>query len=155
MFTVTGSIPVQDPGRDPNELPLDRAALWDGLVRKAEEPVRFVPSIESCRVLERGEGWLVREVVLLGEIVRERVSFHPRERVHFERLPGCRAQGTIDNIIEEDAHGALSLRFTFALEVEGLAHGSVEEQAFVDRMQDSYLAAIQATLDETRRLLAE
>lgn len=149
MFTVSDSLLVNPPG----EVPLDRAQLWEGLVRKAQDPIRFVPAISECRVLERGPDWFVREVVLRGERVRELVTYYPGEgRVFFQRLPGCSAQGTVENLIEEGPLGELRLRFTFHLTVAGLAPGSAEERRFAEEMRGSYLAAVGATLSETRRL---
>lgn len=132
---------------------LSRAELWAGLVRKAEDPLPFVPAISECRVLARGPGWLVREAVVRGERLRERVTFHPTERVRFERLSG-RARGTIENRIVPDASGGLLLAFTFELEVEGLAPGSAEERAWVDVMQASYREAVLQTLRATAALVA-
>jgi len=142
MFTVTGI-------EDANGLQLDQ--LWPALLRKAEEPMPFVPAISDCRVVARGAGWLVRDIVLRGEPVRERVTFEPTRRVHFERMSGA-ARGTIDNEIEGDDERGLRLRFTFHLAVAGLRHGSDEERAFAAAMGDSYLAAIRATLERARAI---
>lgn len=149
MFVVSDRRAVNPPGAPR----LDRAQVWEGLVLKAREPVRFVPAISRCRVLERGDDWFVREVVLRGETVQERVTYLPEEgRVRFQRLPGCAAQGEVENRIETDERGELWLRFSFQLEVEGLAPGSEDERRFAETMRGSYLAAIDATLAETRRL---
>lgn len=144
MFTVTGARPAGN---------LTRDRLWDGLLRKAEAPMPFVPAISACTVLERDADGLVREVVLRGDVVRERVTFEPRERVTFERLDGP-AWGRIENRIEPCPDGGLQLRFTFELSVDGLPAGSPEEDAYARRMAASYLAAVDATLAETRRLAA-
>ncbi len=146
MFTVTGRARSRD---------LTRAELWDGLVRKAEDPIPFVRAITACRVLDRGDGWLEREIVLRGDVVRERVTFaSSRDLVRFERLSGPVA-GTIENRIEEDGDGRLALRFTFRLEVDGLAAGSRDEAAYAARMKGSYLAAIRSTIARVRRIRAE
>lgn len=147
MFHVTGCEPVNPPGAPP----LTREALWSALVRKARDPVPFVPAISACRVLAEGPGWLEREAVIRGEPVRERVTFFPPERVRFERLSGG-ARGTIENRIEEDRDGALALRFSFDLEVAGLEPGSPAERAFADAMASSYLEAVAATLGRARAL---
>lgn len=130
---------------------LTRAELWRGLVRKAEAPVEFVNAITDCRVLERGDDWLVREIVLRGDRVRERVTFDPEREVRFERITGPVA-GTIVNRIERDERGRLSVRFTFRLEVDDLAPGSAAEARYAAQMKDSYLAAIRTTLARARLL---
>jgi len=142
MFTVTG---VEDAAG------LQLSQLWPALLRKAEEPMPFVPAISACEVLERGADFLVRDIVLRGESVRERVTFEPTRRVHFERMSGS-AMGTIDNEIEGDDASGLRLRFTFHLAVDGLLHGSDEERAFAELMGGSYLAAIRATLRRAREI---
>ena len=145
MFTVTGT-------EDATGLRLNQ--LWPALLRKAEEPVPFVPAISDCHVVERGPGYLVRDIVLRGENVRERVTFEPARRVHFERLSGA-ARGTIDNeIVGDDEHG-LRLRFTFRLSIDGIAHGSRAERRFAAVMGRSYLMAIRATLRRARTIALE
>ncbi len=144
MFVVTGVEAA--PG-------LSREELWAGLVLKAADPVPFVPAISECRILERRPDGFDREVVVRGERLKESVRFYPLETVRFERLSG-RARGTIENRIEEDPAGALALRFTFRLEVEGLRSSSPEEVAYAEGMRDSYLAAVKTTIAETRRRFA-
>lgn len=142
MFEVTG---VEDASG------LSLAELWPALLLKAQEPMPFVPAISACHVVERGADWLVRDIVLRGEPVRERVTFEPRRLVHFERVSGS-AMGTIDNEIEGDDEHGLRLRFTFRLAVAGLPHGSAEEREFAELMGSSYLAAIRTTLRRAREL---
>lgn len=140
MFVVTGSEVSND---------LDAKDLWSGLLKKAEDPVPFVRAITDCRVVERGDGWLVREIVLRGETVRELVTFEAENVVRFVRLSG-RVGGTIENRIERKDDGALGLRFSFHLEVKDLPAGSEAERVYAETMRDSYLAAIRSTIDRTR-----
>ncbi len=141
MIAVAHEVPAPE---------LSRADLWDGLVLKAREPMRFVPAITSCRVLEETEDGFVREIELRGELVRERVRFDPRSSVRFERLTG-RARGTIANVIVSDDAGELSLRFEFALEVQDLAPGGPEEAQYAARMASAYRGAVESTLREIVR----
>ena len=56
-------------------------------------------------------------------------------------------------IVELD-DGALGLRFTFSLDVDGLEEGSPEESAFAERMSQSYFQGVGTTLAEIRRQVA-
>jgi hypothetical protein len=147
MVRASRTIKVND---DPNEPPLTRSLVWRGLMMKAENPLPFVPVITSCKVVARGDGWLVREIVDRGDPISERVTFFPEQAVQFERTSG-RVLGTILNEIIED-EGALALRFTFSLAVEGVAAGSAEECQFAAEMEHGYLMAVATTLNAVRKL---
>lgn len=44
--------------------------------------------METCDVIERGDDWLIREIRIAGNTMREKVTFHPEHTVAFERLDG-------------------------------------------------------------------
>jgi hypothetical protein len=139
---------------DPAETPLSRSLVWRGLVMKAENPLPFVPVISSCKILERRDDGLVREIVDKGDTITEIVTFHPERRVKFERTSG-RVLGTILNEIIEDDDGDLALKFTFTLSVAGMAPGGAEENEFTGQMEAGYLMAVQATLKAMRILAGD
>jgi len=149
VISLSNVVRVNGPGES---VQLDRDAVWQGLLWKAEYPMPFVPSISACTVVERGEGWFVREILDFREPIRERVLLEPKQRVFFERVSG-RVRGTIKNEIEE-RDGELWLRFTFALEVDGAEPGGPEEQAVRDGMGDGYRAAVETTLAAVRRFVS-
>jgi hypothetical protein len=153
MIHVSKTVRV-NAGLAAGEPALDAHQLWHGLVMKAEDPIHFVRGIASCRILERFPDGILREVSLRGAAVRERVVYRPGEAVTFVRLNG-RELGMIRNEIVHDAEHGLCLRFTFDLEVEGIARGSAEESAFVQRMEANYAAAVQATVDRIRTLVKQ
>lgn len=153
MFSVEKTVPVN---ADPSDgVPvLDRSAVWQGLVMKAEDARPFVPVMEMCEVEERGDGWLVRAIRIGGQTMHERITFRPEHTVEFERLDGIE-RGTILNEILDDGAGGLALKFSFSLSREDMAHGSAEEAAYAAGMEGTYLKAVQSTLDTIRRLVAE
>ena len=151
MFTMSRAVPVNG---DPDDPVLTRNDVWKGLVMKAENALPFVAAMTYCEVLERGENELVREIEFKGDRAREHVTFEPEKKVQFDRLSG-RTMGTIQNEIEEDEEGNLSLRFTFALEVEGIPPDSDEERAYAEEMKEAYLCAVAATLGAIRRSTVE
>jgi hypothetical protein len=110
---------------------------------KAENALPFVPSMQSCTVLERTQTGLVREIVVRGDQFVERVTFTPQMQVLFERLDAAgNVVGWITNVISESDHGLL-LTFSFNVEVRG------------DTLKDSYVGAVQSTLAAVRRLVLE
>lgn len=148
MFTVSRTLPVND---DPTQPKLTRSQMWQGLVMKAENPVPFVESMTACTVVERTKDGLVRDFVSRGEPMRERITFHPQHKVVFERLKSS-AMGTILNEIVENEKGELCLKFTFTLEVAGMAHGSPEEKAYAETIGKSYQMAVNTTIAQLREL---
>jgi hypothetical protein len=150
MIFVSHALPVNSPG----EPLITRDALWDGLVRKAENALPFVPAITDCTVTARhSETVFDRDIVLQGEAFTERITLEHPHRVVFTRIAGP-VLGTIANEIEGDGPDELTLRFSFALVVAGEPGGSAGEQAHADRMTGMYRAAVAATLDAVRKIAA-
>jgi Domain of unknown function (DUF1857) len=147
MIFVTRRLPVNVP----DEPRLDRAAVWDGLVLKANNALPFVPSMTFCEVTQRhGDTVFDRDIDFRGERFTERITLEAPHRVVFTRIAGP-VLGTIANEIE-GTEDDLRLRFSFALVVTGVAGGSPAEKEYANSMTDDYLKAVAATLDAMRRL---
>ena len=96
MIFVTHSLPVNVPG----EPRLDRAAVWDGLVLKANNALPFVPSMTYCEVTRRHSDTVFdRDIDFRGERFTERITLEASHRVIFTRIAGP-VLGTIANEIE-------------------------------------------------------
>jgi len=150
MIYVTHTLPVNVVG----EPPLDRAAVWDGLVLKANNALPFVPSMTFCEVTTRhGDTVFDRDIDFRGQRFTERITLEAPHRVAFTRIAGP-VLGTIANEIEV-ADDDLHLRFSFALVVSGVEGGSAAEQEYADSMTGDYLKAVEATLNAMRRLAAD
>jgi len=150
MFKLSRTIPVNEPGQPK----LSRSDVWKGLVMKANNALPFVPAMKKCEVLEKGEGWLVRDVVVGNEALREKVTFEPERRVVFERVAG-NEPGRIENTLGEDAQGNLTLTFSFALTRKGLEGDAEAEKQHFAPMEGMYFGAVAATLAAVRRMVAE
>ena len=147
MIFVTHQLPVNADG----EPHLDRAAVWDGLVLKANNALPFVPSMTYCEVTQRhSETIFDRDIDFRGERFTERITLEQPHRVTFTRIAGP-VLGTIANEIE-GPEDDLRLRFSFALVVAGVEGGSAREQEYADSMTGDYLKAVAATLNAMRRL---
>ena len=149
MILVTHELPVNVPG----EPHLDRAAVWDGLLLKANNALPFVPSMTYCEVTARHGGTVFdRDIDFRGQRFTERITLEAPHRVVFTRIAGP-VLGTIANEIE-GTEDDLQLRFSFALVVEGVEGGSPAEQEYAESMTSDYLKAVAATLTAMRRLAA-
>jgi hypothetical protein len=148
MIFVSHQLPVNEPGH-PH---LDRAAVWDGLVMKANNALPFVPAMTFCEVTDRISATVFdRDIDFRGDRMTERITLEEPHRVVFTRIAGP-VLGTIANEIEGDDE--LFLRFSFALVVTGVEGGSAEERRYADGMTGDYLKAVQATLTAMRKIAA-
>lgn len=145
MIEVSRKLAVND-GTKPD---LSIAQVWEGLLDKARNPLRYVPSITQCTIAEEFEGGLVRDIIHVGQQVREVVTWYPMKRVHFVRTHG-KARGTIDNELHVGNDGAVFLEFTFRIVIDGVEHGSAMEREFAGHMEDDYLDAVRTTLAACR-----
>ena len=149
MIFVSRAIPINEPGA----ARLDRAAVWEGLVRKANNALPFVPVMSECTVVARySETCFDRDIRIGGEEFRERVTLEQPHRVVFTRLSGP-VLGTIANEIE-GADEDLQLRFSFALVLSGVPGNSADERNYAQTMTGDYLQAVTATRDAMRRIAA-
>ncbi len=149
MIYVSHRLPVNAPGQPR----LDRSAVWDGLVRKANNALPFVPSMTFCEVVARhGDTVFDRDIDFRGERFTERITLEPPHRVVFTRIAGP-VLGTIANEIE-GTDDDLRLRFSFVLVVAGVEGGSAGEQEYADSMTGDYLKAVEATLGAMRQIAA-
>ena len=152
MIYVSHALPVNEPGQPR----VTRDDLWRGLVAKAGNALPFVAAMSRCDVLERhGENVFDRSISFRGQDFVERITLEEPHRVVFTRLSGP-VLGTIANEIEGQgpADGSeLSLRFSFALVVQGVEGGSAAEREYADAMTDDYLKAVASTLDAVRRVV--
>jgi Acetylaranotin biosynthesis cluster protein L len=149
MIFVSRAIPINEPGA----ARLDRAAVWEGLVRKANHALPFVPVMSECTVVARySETCFDRDIRIGGEEFRERVTLEQPHRVVFTRLSGP-VLGTIANEIEGEDED-LQLRFSFALVLSGVPGNSADERTYAQTMTGDYLQAVTATRDAMRRIAA-
>ena len=150
MIFVTHDLPVNVPG----EPYLDRAAVWNGLVLKANNALPFVLSMTFCAVTARhGDTVFDRDIDFRGQRFTERITLEAPHRVVFTRIAGP-VLGTIANEVEGSGDD-LRLRFSFALVVAGVEGGSPAEQEYAESMTGDYLKAVAATLAAMRRIAAD
>jgi hypothetical protein len=150
VYELSRTIAVNEPSKSY----LSRSEVWQGLLMKANNALPYVPQMQKCEVIEKGDGWLVRDILLNNVPLRERVTFEPERRVIFERIAGTE-RGRIENVIGEDAQGNLTLTFAFGLTKDGLAGGSDAERQHFQPMEGAYFGAVASTLAAVRRTVDE
>jgi hypothetical protein len=150
VYQLSRTVPVNEPG----SAYLSRHEVWAGLLMKAHNALPYVPQMQKCDVVEEGDGWLVRDILLNNVPLRERVTFEPQRRVIFDRVGGVEL-GRIENVIGEDPDGNLTLTFSFGLTKQGISEGSEAEKAHFAPMEGAYLGAVAATLGAVRRTVTE
>ena len=147
MIFVSHRLPVNEPGQPR----LDRTAVWNGLVMKANNALPFVPAMTSCEVTARyGDTIFDRDIDFRGQRMTERITLEEPHRVVFTRIAGP-VLGTIANEVEKDGDD-LYLRFSFALVVAAVEGGSAAEVEYAENMTGDYLKAVAATLAAMRRI---
>ena len=127
--------------------------FWKGLVMKAENALPFVPGMAKCNVVSRTPDGLVRDIIFRGEDARERITFHPEDKVVF-----VRESGNVDGFIVNEVLGGdddLRLQFSFALQLVDAPSDSAEEREFREIMERDYLKAVDATLGAIRKMVAD
>lgn len=127
---------------------LGRAALWLGLVARAERPALFDATVDATRELGRDGGRLEREVTRGASTTREAVTLRPGRSIEIGIGAGADFAGSALTIaIEEPAPRALFLRFTY--ELSGPAEPVDEAERRVLRQ-----AYYHANLELVRRIRA-
>ncbi|MFG1667719.1 SRPBCC family protein [Streptomyces sp. Y7] len=145
MIEIERTLTVND-GTGP-DITVDQ--MWEGLIDKARNPMRYVPEITACTVTEEFDGGIVRDIINFGKPVTEVVTWYPQRLVHFVRTRG-EVMGTIDNDLQVDEQGELQLTFRFRLAVRGMEPGGSEESAFAGEMAAGYLNAVRTTIRMAR-----
>lgn len=137
---------------DPNASALSREELWFGLLCRAEDARAFLPGLEACRILERSDGELVRELHFGQAVIRDRVRLQELEWISFEsEATAEHAGGNLTIRIEEPQPGALFLRFTYTT---SLPEFGGEDAQYADIVRSAYH---QSDLDTLKviRMIAE
>lgn len=106
-------IEINDP-LNPLIDPLTREQIWRGLVLRAEKPTVFVPYLDSCKILERDEQSLSRELHYGDLVVRDRVTFAPQEQVVYHVPPQKGIpESQLTMTIEEPESSIFFVRFEY------------------------------------------
>ena len=143
-------VQINDPANPLLEF-LSREQLWRGLWQRVENPMIFLPGLESCQILERTEsGWL-RQLDFGAARIRDRVTFAEQDWLRFDIEAGAdHAGGSLVISLEEPEPGALFLRFAYqtTLNLEG------PESQYMEYVRSAYRESDLETVRVIRLLLA-
>ncbi len=129
-------IQINDPG-NPLIASLTREQVWQGLLHRVENPLPFLPGLESCTIVERIGETLLRELNFGPAVIQDRVTLAERAWVRFDILPSAsHAGGSLTITIEEPAPDHLFLRFAYRTTL-GEQAGS-EDKAYVEYVKAAY-----------------
>ena len=129
-------IQINDP-ENPLVEPLNRDQLWQGLMHRVENPLPFLPGLESCTILERQADELLRELDFGPAMIRDRVTFAELSWVRFEIQPSAaHPGGSLTITIEEPEPGFLFLRFAYRTTLA--ADPNSEDRAYIEYVKSAY-----------------
>lgn len=129
-------VQINDPG-NPLIESLTREQLWQGLMHRVEDPLPFLPGLESCTILERRETGIRRELNFGAARIQDQVTYEEDLWVRFD-IPAAEshAGGSLTITIEEPAAGHLFLRFAYQTT---LAEAKFSEDAgYVEYVKSAY-----------------
>ncbi len=102
---------------NPMVIPLTRDQLWQGLIARTERPQYFLIGLDECRISDRVENTLRREMRFGDRWIIDRVTYSPPVEVRIEVEPTPEmGPARLVMTIEEPQPGELFLRFSYTLE---------------------------------------
>jgi hypothetical protein len=129
-------IQINDPD-NPLVKPLNRDQLWQGLMHRIENPLPFLPGLESCTILERQASELLRELDFGPAMIRDRVTLAELYWVRFEIQPSAaHPGGSLTITIEEPEPGFLFLRFAYRTTLANDPNS--EDRAYIEYVKSAY-----------------
>jgi hypothetical protein len=120
--------------------PLTRQQLWQGLMRRVEQPEEFLEGVERVDITARGDNWLKREMQLGVLLVNDHITLVPEQRIHFDTAPSNQHQGgSFSMSIEEPAPGQLFVRFSYrTAHPDGSSDGDQEAAKYAEYIKAAY-----------------
>lgn len=129
-------IQINDP-ENPLIAPLHRDQIWQGLLYRVENPLPFLPGLESCTILERQAETLLRELDFGPAMIRDRVTIIAPHSVRFEIEPSeSHPGGSLQIAIEEPEPAFLFLRFTYETTLANSPNS--EDRAYIEYVKSAY-----------------
>lgn len=145
-------VEINDPSNPliPN---LTRDELWQGLMYRAEDATHFLPGLDACTILVRGDCLLQRRLDFGKAAIEDTVTWSRYEWMCFEvTRTESHAGGTLTITIEEPTENHLFLRFAYATTLGEVAND--EDAAYAEFVKSAYHESDIETVRVIRALLA-
>lgn len=111
---------------------LSREQVWQGLLHRVEHPEHFLPGLERCEILSRGDGGVERLLNFGAAAIRDRVTLSEGEWVRFDIVAGdTHAGGSLTISLEERRPSALFLRFVYQTNLDSRAADDAQYIGYV------------------------
>jgi hypothetical protein len=142
-------VAVNDPS---NDFILSRAALWQGLVLRAEAPDLFMSHIDSVEIIERSEAHLLRKIVIGAMHIQDRIHLVNEVHVRYDTEPSEQhTGGTLLMKIEEPESNMLFVRFHYQTPMDDQG----EEEEYAKFLKAAWQQTDLETIQKIRELAAE
>ena len=129
-------IQINDP-HNPLIPPLSRRQVWRVLLHRVEDPVPFLPGLETCLIFERHADALLRQLDFGQAVIRDRVTLIEGQWVRFEIQPSPgHPGGSLTITIEEPEPAFLFLRFAYHTTLA--TRPDSEDRAYVEYVKSAY-----------------
>ncbi|KAG9095649.1 hypothetical protein FS749_010037 [Ceratobasidium sp. UAMH 11750] len=131
----------------PTDSKITKEQAFEALRIKCREPMKFVPTIVACEVLEETPTFIKRKATTKdGKVMVEDMDLYAPTLVTFKADIGS----YVTNLISEDAEGNMLLTFTFSFPIPGhLKAGSEEETAWKKEVFGAAKGAVGGSLKAT------
>lgn len=117
---------------------LSRAQLWEGLLDRAYDPLRFIVGLERFEILVERAAGIRRRLYLPGVTVEDEVTFQLLQSIHFEVEANAQAAGgSLTISIEEPEPNALFVRFAYCTDDQRALGEELPYDVFI---QQAYIA---------------
>ena len=142
---------------NPLQALLTRQQLWQGLLHRVEDARLFLPGLEACVIVDRGEQTLTRRLEFGNAVIEDRVTFEPEQWVCFTVIgTSSHAGGTLTISIEAPDPALpeqLFLRFAYATTLGEQQND--EDAAYAEFVKSAYYESDLETVRVIRTLLAD
>ncbi|KAG8699527.1 hypothetical protein FRC09_006570 [Ceratobasidium sp. 395] len=134
----------------PKDTKITKEQAFEALRIKSREPMKFVPAIVACEVLEETPTFIKRKATTKdSRVMVEDIDLYQPTLVTFKADTGS----YVTNLISENAEGIMLLTFTFSFPIPPhIQPGSEEETTWKRGMFEGSANAVNGSVKQTLEL---